>query len=208
MAQAPAPQTFTQWLFGRRPASDARPARPALPGNVGTRRDPAARAQVVAAAEATWRDDHFRPFMAWLTAQVPSTDSLGPGSLRFATDTLWMLPRFYVELYATNDLGFEAADLGPMREELALHRRDFEIVQRFLAERFPRATPEWVVQPFQDDRAFWAAFRAAAHQFERGLDDGNPNKLSVREEDWVAGLSRLMAHAISWANYRPAPPAT
>lgn len=207
MAEAPA-QTFTQWLFGRRPAPrDGWPARPALPGHVGTRRDAAARAEVLAASQAQWRDSHFRPFMAWLTAQVPSTDSLGPGSLRFATDSLWMLPRFYVELYVTNDLGFEAADLGTMREELALHRRDFEIVQRFLAERFPRITPEWLVQPFQDERTFWAAFRAAAHQFERGLDDGDPDRLSSREEHWVAGLSRMMAHAISWANYRPTAPA-
>ncbi len=209
------------------PAADAAPAAPGKPGflkrllrgkdpNAGERHitplkrderhDAATRKRAVAEAEADWRERFLRPFMAWLVGQIPSTDVLGPGGLRFASDSLWSLARFHAELHVWQDRGFDPPDVAALREGIALDRRNFEVVHRFLMERHPRVTPPWAVPPFTDDRSFWLAFREAAHAFEQGHDDGKARATSREEGSWVAGLTGMMALAVSWASFRPAAP--
>lgn len=154
------------------------------------RRDAAARRRVVEKAEAVWRQRYVRPFVAWFDAQIPSTDYMGPGGVRYARDSVYTLAQVYIELHAQHDLGLGAPDVATLRDELALHRRDFEVLHRFLLERFPRVARPWVLQPFADEETFWQAFREAVRQFEEG---------PVDERLWVSGLIGMMSLAISWA---------
>lgn len=165
-------------------------------GFLRRRRDAANRKDFVGQLEKVWAQTHVRPFFAWFEGKTPGGDFQGPGGVRFAADSVWTLATLRTELHAWMDLGLGPPDEAALRSAVALVHRDFEIVHKFLAQRYPAQVPAWIIPEAGDMTTFWPRFQQAALDFEQGSRD---------EARMMRGLIDMMLLSLAWSGVHAGP---